>query len=403
MFHSLRQIYAQKQLLLLAMMIFVQGSAIGSTIPYLSVTAINELGLSDQAYSLLIFASSLAAVTIGVSMGVLSDIAGDRRKMMIAMALTGAAGYGAIYFLPSPPVFVVATVFVTPFFQALGSLIFASARVRTSVLPGHEAASVNATLRSFMSAAWVVMPAAMGFAFAGSDSMLGAWGVAGLCALLIFLASTFLMERPGRPVPAERAGPGFFASLKEIASPLMLARMFSMASLTGNIRLSSTLWPLILTVNLGGAKAEVGVIAGLIALLEIPFMLIWAGLLKRMSLLSILISAGILYGAYMAALGFATAAWQIYALIVPGAAGAAALLSMPLSYFQDLFPDRPGLGTSLNPVNSFLGNGLTALVFAVGAHFFGYSGSALLGVLMSAAGIAGLLAIGKHGRASAPA
>jgi MFS transporter, SET family, sugar efflux transporter len=397
MFHSLRQIFAQPQLALLALMLFVQGSAIGSTIPYLSVTAINELGLSDQAFSALVFAASVAAVTIGVSMGVLSDLMGDRRKMMIVMALTGAAGYGAIFFFPIVPVFVCATVFVIPFFQALGPLLFASARVRTSALPSREAASINATLRAFMSAAWVVMPAAMGFALAGSKSMLGAWGVACLSALLVFLASLLLMQKPRNDVAGGGSGAGFVASLKEIAAPLMLARMVCMALLTGTVRLSSILWPLIVTVNLGGTTADVGMIAGLIALLEIPFMLIWAAMLKRARILTILIAAGLIYGTYMAGLSAATATWHIYVLIVPGAAGAAALLSMPLSYFQDLFPDRPGLGTSLHPINTFLGNGLTAPAFALGAHYFGYSGTAWIAVAMALAGIGGLLAIERQG------
>lgn len=397
MFHSLRQIFAQPQLALLALMLFVQGSAIGSTIPYLSVTAINELGLSDQAFSALVFAASVAAVTIGVSMGVLSDLMGDRRKMMIVMALTGAAGYGAIFFFPIVPVFVCATVFVIPFFQALGPLLFASARVRTSALPSREAASINATLRAFMSAAWVVMPAATGFALAGSRSMLGAWGVACLSALLVFLASLLLMKKPRKDAAGGGSGAGFVASLKEIAAPLMLARMVCMALLTGTVRLSSILWPLIVTVNLGGTTADVGMIAGLIALLEIPFMLMWAAMLKRARILTILIAAGLIYGAYMAGLSVATATWHIYVLIVPGAAGAAALLSMPLSYFQDLFPDRPGLGTSLHPINTFLGNGLTAPAFALGAHYFGYSGTAWIAVAMALAGIGGLLAIERQG------
>ena len=401
MFQSLRQIFAQPQLALLALMLFIQGSAVGSTVPYLSVTAINELGLSDQAFSALVFAASLAAVTIGVSMGVLSDLVGDRRKMMIVMALTGAAGYGAIFLFPVVSVFVFATILVIPFFQALGPLLFASARVRTSALPNREAASINATLRAFMSAAWVVMPAAMGFVLAGSGSMLGAWGAAGVCALLVFLACVFLMEKTGGAAVLDRSGPGFLASLKEIASPLMLARMFSMASLTGTVRLSSMLWPLILTVKLGGTTADVGVIAGLIALLEIPFMLIWAALLKRAGILTILIAAGLIYGAYMAGLSFAAQSWQIYILIVPGAAGAAALLSMPLSYFQDLFPDRPGLGTSLHPINTFLGNGLTAPAFALGAHYFGYSGTAWIAVAMALAGIAGLWVIERRANALA--
>jgi MFS transporter, SET family, sugar efflux transporter len=395
MFQSLRQIYAQPQLALLALMVFVQGSAIGSTVPYLSITAINELGLSDQAFSALVFAASVAAVTIGVCMGVLSDLIGDRRKMMILMALTGAAGYGAIYFSPAVQVFVIATVFVIPFFQALDPLLFASARVRTLALPSRDAASINATLRAFMSAAWVVMPAAMGFALAGSNSMLGAWGMAGLCALLVFLACLFLMQKPDGAALMGNPGSGFLASLKEIASPLMLARMFSMASLTGTVRLSSMLWPLIVTVNLGGSTADVGIIAGLIALLEIPFMLMWAALLQRAGILAILMAAGFIYGAYMAGLSIAAATWQIYVLIIPGAAGAAALLSMPLSYFQDLFPDRPGLGTSLHPINTFLGNGLTAPAFALGAYYFGYSGTAWIAVAMALAGVAGLWAIEK--------
>ena len=109
MFHSLRQIRARPQLLLLAFMIFVQGSAYGSTLPYLSITAIRGLGMSDQAYSVLVFVTSVSAVTISVSLGILSDLIGDRRRIMIAMALMGVAGYGAIFLFPSVPVFIVAT------------------------------------------------------------------------------------------------------------------------------------------------------------------------------------------------------------------------------------------------------------------------------------------------------
>ncbi|CAN7616739.1 MFS transporter [Pararhizobium sp. LjRoot255] len=396
MFHSLRQIRAQPQLLLLAIMIFVQGSAYGSTLPYLSITAIRELGMSDQDYSMLVFVTSVSAVTISVSLGILSDLIGDRRRIMIAMALMGVAGYGAIFLFPSVPVFVLATAFVIPFFQSVSSLIFVGVRAETADLPSRDAAAINATVRAFMSASWVVMPAAMGLAFASSASMMGAWGIAGLCALSVFLCSTFLLAKPTSNAIPAKSQTGFFSALGELAAPIMLTRMISMAALTGTIRLSSTLWPLILIINLGGKTADVGIIAGLIAFLEIPFMLIWANLLKRVNILMTLIVAGLVYAGFMAALSFATAPWQIYALIMPAAAGAAALLSMPLTYFQDLFPGRPGLGTSFNPINSFLGNGLTALTFAIGAHYLGYSGTAWLGVLMALAGILGLILLEKR-------
>jgi hypothetical protein len=177
----------------------------------------------------------------------------------------------------------------------------------------------------------------------------------------------------------------------------MLARMISMAAITATIRLSATVWPLILTLELGGRTADVGLIAGMTALIEIPFMLIWAGLLKRFSILSIITTAALFYGGYMGALSLASAPWQIYALSVPGAAAAAALLAMPLNYFQELFPGRPGLGTAFNPINSFLGNAITAVTFAIGSHYLGYSGTAWLGVGLSLMGISGLLFIERRG------
>ncbi len=250
--HSLRHIRAHPQLLLLTLMIFLQGSAYGSTLPYLSITAIQELGMSDQAYSVLVFVTSLCAVTISVSLGILSDLMGDRRTIIMVMAVMGAIGYGAIFLFPSIPVFIAATAIIIPFFQSVSSLIFVSVRAETAGLPSRDSAAINATVRAFVSAAWVVMPAAVGFAFASSANMMGAWGVAALCALLISFSSAFL---PARPAPDRIAGTsraGFFSALRELATPLMLARAVSMALLTGTIRLASTVWPLILISDLGG-------------------------------------------------------------------------------------------------------------------------------------------------------
>jgi MFS transporter, SET family, sugar efflux transporter len=401
MFHSLRQIFGDKHLLVYALMIFVQASAIGATIPYISVTAINELGMTDRGFSLLVFAASSAAVSIGVSLGILSDMVGDRRSILMGMGLFGAFGYGIIVFFPTVAVFVLATICVIPFFQSVSSLLFAGARAETARFDPADAASIGTTIRAFMSAAWVVMPAAMGFALANSKSMLGAWSVAGLCALSIFLSAAFLLPKKIKVQVDAKSGPGFFASLKELASPMMLMRALSMAALTGTVRLSSTVWPLILTVNLGGSNADVGVIAGLIALFEIPFMLGWAELLRRYPMVPMLVAAGLIYAAFLAALAFASQTWHLYALTVPGAAGAAALLSLPLTYFQDLFPGRPGLGTAFYPINGFLGNAMTALAFATGAHFLGYSGTPWLGVAMTLAGIAGLLAVQRRAKVSA--
>lgn len=391
MFSSFGHIAGRQQLLVLSLMIFAQGSAFGATIPYLSVTAIGTLGMSDGAYSLLVIGSSISAVVISVSLGILSDILGDRRQMLIAMSAFGFLGYGAIYLFPSVPVFLIATSLVIPFFYATSSLLFASARLQTADLEPADAASVNATLRAIVSAAWVITPGGLGLALAAPGTMLAAWGLASLFCLFILLSSSLLLKAPPRPPQRDKSAPGFLAALRELAAADMLLRIVSIAAITSTLRLSGTIWPLILTLQLGGGTADVGLIASMTALVEIPFMLIWAHLLKRYSIVGIIVVAAIGYGTYMGALSLASAPWHIYLLALPGAAFAAALLALPLNYFQDLFPGRPGLGTAFLPINSFLGNGLNAAAFAAGSHILGYSGAAWIGFALALSGVGGLL------------
>jgi predicted MFS family arabinose efflux permease len=398
MFSSFGQIAGRPQLLVLSMMIFAQGSAFGATIPYLSVTAIGTLGMSDSAYSLLVLISSVSAVTISVSLGILSDILGDRRHMLIGMSSLGVVGYGAIFLFPSVPVFLAATSLVVPFFYATSSLLFASARLETGDLEPADAASVNATLRAVVSAAWVLTPAGLGLALSASGSMIGAWGLAALFCLFILVCATLVLKMPPNRPARDKSAPGFFAALRELAARDMLIRMVSIAAITSTLRLSGTIWPLILTLQLGGRTTDVGLIAGITALAEIPFMLMWAQLLKKHNIIAIIVMAALGYGAYMATLSFASEPWHIYALALPGAAFAAALLSLPLNYFQDLFPGRPGLGTAFLPINSFLGNGMNALAFAVGSHFLDYSATAWLGLVLVLFGVGGLLFVERASR-----
>jgi predicted MFS family arabinose efflux permease len=378
-------------------MIFVQGCAYGATLPYLGVTAIGALGMSDQAYSALTVVASIMTVTISVSLGILSDGMADRRRMIALLAVAGTIGYGAIFLFPSIPVFVLATVLVIPFAQAVHSLLFASARIETAALSPRDAAAVNTVVRSFMSASWVVMPAILGLVLARSANMIGAWGAAAICTLLIAVASPVLLSPPTEPTKATGTnGIAFQEALRELVRADMLIRMIAMAAVTGTTRLATMIWPLILTLELGGSTRDVGFIAALIALIEIPFMLIAASLLKRVSLLALIIVSALLYGLHMVGFAFATAPWHFYALAVPGAATAAALLSLPITYFQDLFPTRPGLGTAFMPINSFLGNAVSAGTFAVGAHVFGYSGTAWLGLVLAVFGVAGLLSVERR-------
>ena len=68
--------------------------------------------------------------------------------------------------------------------------------------------------------------------------------------------------------------------------------------------------------------------------------------------------------------------------------GAAAIISFPITYLQDLIADRPGLGSALISVNIFASAGIGALVFAAGTFMTGYSGTAILSAVTGLSGIA---------------
>jgi SET family sugar efflux transporter-like MFS transporter len=97
-------------------------------------------------------------------------------------------------------------------------------------------------------------------------------------------------------------------------------------------------------------------------------------------------------------LGLASAPWHVYALTLLSAFAAAALISIPITYIQDLIADRPGLGSSLISVNLFLSGGLSAILFAIGTRFSDYSGTSMLGALAGMIGLGLMLYLDGRGR-----
>jgi len=131
--------------------------------------------------------------------------------------------------------------------------------------------------------------------------------------------------------------------------------------------------------------------AGLVAFLEMPFMLMWGALQRRFRSVHVLALGALIYCLYLTLLSFASAPWQIYALVLINASGTAAILSVPITYLQDLIADRPGLGSSLVSVNTFIANGISASIFAAGTASTGYSGTALLAAAVGLASVGLLL------------
>lgn len=373
-----------------AIAIFFFGFAGAATGPFQSVVAIQELGLSDATYSLVIFIAAVINVSASVLIGILADRLGEFRKPLVAVTLVGILGHGLIYFLTSTTAFLIAALVFLPIFGALNSLIFANVRAFSQGLPPAELSRINSAVRATISLSWVLVPGLVGLVLSGASSMLPAYLIALLaCCVCLVLFLAFLPPVPRGDIshlPVVR----FSASLMRILKPAVLVRIVGVALITSTLHVNAALLPLI-TVNVaGGTLGDVGIVVGIVAVLEIVFIVFWAHVEPKLGPVLTIGIGTVLYVAYLALLGQCTAPWQVYALSLLSGLGAAAIISLPITYLQSLIPDLAGLGSSLISVNMFLSAGLSALLFGLGTLVSDYSGTALLGGL---AGLAGTVLI----------
>ncbi|MBB4168008.1 MFS transporter [Rhizobium sp. BK538] len=362
-----------------------------STMPYQSIIGINELGLSDRAYSGLIFLAALVNVATSLTLGIWSDRLSDRRPLVLALSVSGMLGFGMIYEFRTAGVFIFGMLVLIPISNSTYSILFASIRATTNTMDRGRAAEITSTVRALFSGSWALAPGLIGLYLINSQSMTPAYGIAGLASLTCFCLYLFF----AKPAPVGNASPsqriGFFSSLGRVFSPYVVVRVGVMALLLGLQRLNSVVSPLIITHAAGGTVVDVGFMAGLTAFLEMPFMLMWGALQRRFRSVHVLAVGALIYCLYLVLLSFASAPWQIYALVLINACGAAAILSVPITYLQDLIADRPGLGSSLVSVNTFIANGISASIFAAGTAFTGYSGTALFAAIVGLASVGLLL------------
>ena len=360
--------------------LLASGLTYGATLPFLSIVGIHEFGMSDSSLSLLLVAIAFANLTYGVVLAIFSDMVSDRKPMLLAVLVAGMMGFGLIYLVPDLAVFVFCAVVLIPIANASYSLIFAFIRNQTLPYGAREATQINQMVRAMFSGSWVIIPGVMAFWLVGSPSMLPAWGFSAVVCMFAFALIALFM--PAAPRDPEAPKVSFFESLAMATRPNILARVTALSLVIASSRLIAVVQPLIIVGVAGGTVKDVGLVAGACAALEIPSMLIWGALLKRLSVVQAMVIGAAIYAGFMALLGIASEPWHIYALLLPNAFGVSAILSLPLTYYQDLLKGRPGLGTSLIQISAFLSNGISAAGFALGAALFGYSHSAWLGVAM---------------------
>ena len=388
MLHSLLFVWRHPSIRAAALTLFCLGLSSSASSPYLSLAAIGELRMSDAYYSILMFASAVASMVIAVSLGAMSDHVADRKPMILMTTAAGIVGYGLFFVFPSIPLLMALTLLFIPISNSTFSLLFSSVRAETADLTATESGSVTSAVRMFFSAAYMLVPGAVGVWITQRPHMTDVFGISAFGMVLCF--STFVLFGPSSRIPPQTQlqKPRFTETLQMLTSKTIVLPILALAILAAPQRMNATIMPLIMTGKLGGTSADVGLIAGGLALLELPCLLVWSSLQRRTSNPVVLVAGGLIYAVYLVGLGYATAPWQVYVLLSLNAIGSSALLSAPMSYLQDLMPSRPGLGTSLLLLSVFVCDALNASTFAIGTMVTDYAGTSLIGAGITAIGCA---------------
>src|SRR5262249_10612159 len=140
-----------------------------------------------------------------------------------------------------------------------------------------------------------------------------------ICLICFAMPFLFWPEPVGED--AMQTGLSFLASFREILEPCVLVRLGVMGMILGAQRLYMMLFGLLIIHSVHGWESDVGKFAGLVALLEVPFMMFIGVALRWASKTIVLAVGSIVFSLFLFALGEAGSIKMVYFLTIPGAFG----------------------------------------------------------------------------------
>jgi MFS transporter, SET family, sugar efflux transporter len=345
--------------------LFFSGVTYASTLPYGAIVGIETLGFSNATYAALLMVGSLVSATASVALGWLSDRVPDRRLVVIFCALMGALGWGLLFVFRSQLAFIMAVCLIMPFGGALFSQSFSFARSYYDRHRPDRAEFMVSMLRTVFTVAWAIVPPVVGWVAAVSG-VFEVYGIAAAAYLACALVYASLFSEPTAKIgvtakPKDGAGPALPRA--QIDLPVMGGLAGAVLIFTAT-QLSGITTPLVIVTNFSGSLADVGLYAGLAAALEVPFMIMWGFVGRRLKKHTIIIAAALLYAVYLVLVSRAGSVSELFWLQPLNGLAIAALMSAPISYVQEAIRGRVGLSTSLLDVTHVTASLATGVVFA---------------------------------------
>ncbi len=209
-----------------------------------------------------------------------------------------------------------------------------------------------ALIRAGFAVPFIVVLPLLSIAIGRGMGLIHLYGVVTLAATGCFAALYFLLPEDGLEGGTEtKSGLSFRQSMSELAQPRIVSRLLLIATLVAANTIYMQTMGLIFEASHPEGAARTARLAALIAGLEIPVMMLIPWFTARMSKSTILLGAAAIYAVFLLLFPRMAGDDAVWLLAIPAAIGAAALLTLPIAYFQDLLWNRPGASSSLQSVN----------------------------------------------------
>jgi MFS transporter, SET family, sugar efflux transporter len=364
--------------------IALQGAIVCSFGPYFSTLAVKTYGFGDAGFAVLLAISSLVSVGASVAGGIRADQTAKRREVTLASVLSLTLGMALMTFVPGPFVFALTFALLFPTGALTFGQVFALARLAATQHAEDERDGIMAVIRALFAAPFVVVLPVWALVFAQGVAVTAVFPVGLVLSVAMLGVVLRLWPKDGTAAWDDQpSGLSFRASLREIGQPGLAARVVALGAVLSAATVYIALVSLVMVPEVGRGTAEVALYVGLVAGLEVPFMLMLPRLTRGWDRTRLILIGAVLYAVHVAFLPILAGSWAVWLLVLPAAVGGAVTLTVPIAYLQDLLADRPGAGASLMAVQRLAGDVIAAVAFALGTLVAGYGAVALLGAVIS--------------------
>lgn len=375
---------------LTAMLLFLVGAFSGTLAPYSSILGVGIFGLGDRGYAVVIVVASLIGVAAAVAAGLIADQRANRRRIALTCATLTALAVAELSLFPSRPGFVLAHAVLLPAGGAIYGQVFALARLAASTRPAAERDAILTSVRALFALPFVLVLPVLSLAIRHGMPLMALYPLLTGLALVILVLIWRHWPRDGATAwNDKRSGLTLRRALGEVMAPAVAVRV----GLTGILGSGSTLYMaltgLVFTTVAGRGEGDVALYVGGIAGLEVPVMLLTPWLMRHFSKTALMAAGALIFALHLTLLAPLAATRWVWLLMLPGAAGGAIYIAIPIAYLQDLMSERPGAGSSLLALQGIAGNAAAALAFVAGTALSGYGLAAVFGAgLAVSAGLA---------------